>query len=45
MALLATDLGAAGPQVALLQLARLFCVITIFPRAIELVVWIWNIFN
>jgi len=42
MALLATDLGAAGPQVALLQIARLFCVITIFPRAIELVLWLWG---
>lgn len=43
MALLATDLGAAGPQVALLQIARLFCVITIFPRAIELVLWLWGL--
>ncbi len=43
MALLATDLGAAGPQVALLQIARLFCVITIFPRVIELVLWLWGL--
>lgn len=43
MALLATDIGAVGPQVALLQIARLFCVITIFPRAIELVLWLWGL--
>ncbi len=43
MALLATDLGAVGPQVALLQIVRLFCVITLFPRVIELVLLLWGL--
>ncbi len=42
MALIASDLGGVGPQVAVLQLFRLFAVISLFPVMIKLVLLLWG---
>lgn len=42
MALIASDMGGVGPQVAVLQIFRLFAVISVFPYMIKLVTLLWG---